>query len=117
VTSSCGVAECGCIRVSVLLMGERSRPGHHESRRRGANHWRGFESQKCYRLIRAGGRSAEHEGMRAPLKVWLEFAAVVSLEAPGGPDDAREFVGKGDGGLVVTAALLKIERPSAKPIK
>lgn len=98
-------------------MGERSCPGHHESRRRGANHWKGLEDQRCYRLIRAGGRSAEHEGMRAPLEVWLGFAAEVSLEAPSGPDDARELVGEGDGGLVVTAALLKIERPGAQPIK
>ena len=55
--------------------------------------------------------------MRAPLKVWLEFAAEVSLEAPGGPHDACEFVGEGDGGLVVAAAFLKIECPSAKPIE
>jgi hypothetical protein len=59
-------AECGCIRVSVLLMGERCCPGHHESRRRGANHWSDLEGQNCYRLVRAGGRSAVHEGMREP---------------------------------------------------
>jgi hypothetical protein len=98
-------------------MGEGSCPGHHESRRRGANHWKGLEGQKCYRLIRAGGRSAWHEGMRAPLEVWLGFAAEVPLEAPGGPYDASEFVGEGDGGLVVAAALLKIERPGTQPIK
>ena len=49
----------------------------------------------------------EHEGIKAPLRGWLGFAAEVSLEAPGGPDDPREFVGEGDGGLVVPAALLK----------
>ena len=98
-------------------MGERSCPGHHESRRRGANHWKGLEDQKCYRLIRAGGRSAEHEGMREPQKVWLEFAAEVSLEAPSGPYDAREFVGEGDGGLVMAPALLKVECPGAQPIE
>ena len=98
-------------------MGERSCPGHHESRRRGANHWKGLEDQRCYRLIRAGGRSAVHEGMREPLRWWLEFAAEVALVAPGSPDDAREFVGEGDGGLVVTAPFLKVERPGAQPIE
>jgi hypothetical protein len=95
----------------------RSCPGHHESRRRGANHWMGLEDQICYRLIRAGGRSAWHEGMRAPLEMWLGVAAEVSLEAPRGPDDASEFVGEGDGGLVVTAAFLNAECPGAQPIE
>ena len=98
-------------------MGERICPGHHESRRRGANHWKGLEDQMCYRLIRAGGRSAEHEGIKAPLKGWLGFAAEVPLEAPGGPDDSCKFVREGDGGLVVTAALLKIDCPGTQPIE
>jgi len=98
-------------------MGEGSCPGHHESRRRGANHWKGLEDQRCYRLIRAGGRSAEHEGMREPLKRWLGSVGEVSFVSPSSPDDAREFVGEGDGGLVVTAALLKVERPGAQPIE
>jgi hypothetical protein len=98
-------------------MGERGCPGHHESRRRGANHWKGLEGQICYRLIRAGGRSAVHERMREPLKVWLGIAAEVLLVTPGGPDDAREFVGEGDGGLVVSPPFLKIERPGAQPIE
>ena len=98
-------------------MGKRCCPGHHESRRRGANHWKGLKGQNCYRLIRAGGRSAVHEGMRGPLKGWLGFAAEVSIESPSSPDDTSEFVGERDGGLVVTAPLLKLERPSAQTIE
>ena len=55
--------------------------------------------------------------MRVPLEVWLDLAAEVALEAPGGPDNPCEFVGEGDGGLVMAAALLKIERPGAQPIE
>ena len=79
----------------------------------------GLEDQICYRLIRAGGRSAEHEGMRAPLEIEIELgvAGEVSLEAPGGPDDSSKLVGEGDGGVVVTTSFLKIERPTAQPIK
>jgi hypothetical protein len=73
--------------------------------------------QKCYRLIRAGGRSAVHEGMRAPLERWLGSASEVPLEAPSGSGDAREFVGKSDGRLVVTTPFLKIERPGAQSIE
>ena len=71
----------------------------------------------CYRLIRADGRSAWHEGMRAPLMKWLDDAAEVTLVSPGSPDDASEFIGESDGGFVVTASLLKIERPGAQPIE
>ena len=55
--------------------------------------------------------------MREPLEVWLGCAGEVPFEAPGSPDDAREFVGEGDSCLVVTAALLKLERPGAQPIE
>ena len=36
--------------------------------------------------------------------------------SPHGPDDARELVGQRDGGLVVTAELLKLEGPGAQAI-
>ncbi len=76
-----------------------------------------FEDQNCYRLTRAGGRCAEHEGMRAPLEVGSDPAGEVPLVSPGGPDDTRELVGEGDGGLVVASAVLKVERPEAQPIE
>lgn len=36
---------------------------------------------------------------------------------PGGPGDTSEFVGEGDGGLVVAAALRSGERPGAQPVE
>ena len=45
------------------------------------------------------------------------MAGEVAIVAPGGPHDARELVGKGDGGLVVTAPFLKVERPGAQSIQ
>ena len=68
----------------------------------------GLDGQRCYRLIRAGGRSAVHEGMRAPLKMGSGFAAEFAIMAPGGPHDSSEFVGESNGGLVVPAPLLKL---------
>ena len=49
-----------------------------------------------------------HEGMREPLWMELDPAAEVAVVTPGRPDDACQFVGEGDGGLVVPAALLDI---------
>ena len=46
----------------------------------------------------------------------LGVSGEVAIVAPGGPDDASEFVGEGDGGLVVTATLLEIECPGAQSI-
>ena len=58
-----------------------------------------------------------HEAMRLPLLWGLDPAAEVAVVTPGRPHDARELVGESDGGLVVTAAFLDIERPGAKPIE
>ena len=51
--------------------------------------------------------------MRVPLERWL---AEVALVPPGSPDDACELVGEGDGGLVVAAPFLQVERPESEPI-
>ena len=81
------------------------------------SHWKGLEDQRCYRLNRAGGRSAWHEWMRAPLRKWLGLAVEVSVVPPGCPHDACELVGESHGSLVVAASLLNIECPEAQPIE
>jgi len=40
----------------------------------------------------------------------------VGVVLPDGPDDTGEFVGKGDGGFVVTAEMLETESPSAQTV-
>jgi hypothetical protein len=53
----------------------------------------------------------------------LDYAAVLpiaiegSLVLPSCPDDSGESIGERDGGLVVTALALAVERPAAQPIE
>ncbi len=54
-----------------------------------------------------------HEGMLVPLEKWLGMTHEVTLVAPGCPHDACEFVGEGNGRLVMAAPFLQIERPEA----
>jgi len=55
--------------------------------------------------------------MRAPLMMWLGFAAEVAVVAPSGPNDACQLVGESDGGFVVTAPFLNVERPGTQSIE
>src|SRR5512145_5122 len=88
---------------------------------------RGLEGLRSYRLRRASGRFACHESDLGSARGGSErsiqaggrgpVAVEGALMLPSGPGDARQFVGEGDGRLVVAAAPLGGDRPGPQSIE